>query len=95
MQMMGTAIGAAFNYVMVNNIITNQFDALISIEGTNVWSGQQAQAFNSLAVTWGGLSHELFLCWWQVPVVNAYFHTWIFRPDPVLAAAQEVSSSRP
>jgi hypothetical protein len=51
MQMMGTAIGAVFNYIMMNNIIDNQFETLISIEGTNVWSGQQAQAFNSLSVT--------------------------------------------
>lgn len=60
MQMCGTFIGAIFNYVMTNQIVSNQFDILISVEGSNVWSGQQAQAFNSLAVAWGGLSHELF-----------------------------------
>jgi hypothetical protein len=58
--MCGTFIGAIFNYVMTNQIVSNQFDILISVEGSNVWSGQQAQAFNSLAVAWGGLSHELF-----------------------------------
>jgi hypothetical protein len=58
--MAGTAVGAIFNYIMTNEIVTNQFDTLISIEGTNVWSGQQAQAFNFLAVAWGGLSRELF-----------------------------------
>lgn len=60
MQMVGTAIGAVFNYIMTNKIIDNQFDILVSVEGSNVWSGQQAQGFNSLAITWGGLAHELF-----------------------------------
>lgn len=60
MQVLGTAIGAVFNYIMMNQIITNQFDTLISIEGINIWSGQQAQSYNSLSVAWGGLAHELF-----------------------------------
>jgi len=74
--MAGTAVGAIFNYIMTNEIITNQFDTLISIEGTNVWSGQQAQAFNSLAVAWGGLPRELF------SVGGTYqWMTLIFIPD--------------
>lgn len=60
MQMMGTFLGATITYVMTNNIVTAQRDVLLSIEGTNVWSGQQVQAFNSLAVMFGGLAHELF-----------------------------------
>jgi hypothetical protein len=75
MQMVGTAIGAIFNYVMTNEIITNQFETLLSIEGTNVWSGQQAQAFNSLAVAWGGLSHELFSIGGTYSAL-----TWVFIP---------------
>lgn len=59
-QMIGTAVGAIFNYIMMNNIVTNQREILLSVEGSNVWSGQQPQAFNTLAITWGGLPHELF-----------------------------------
>ncbi|OKL57025.1 hypothetical protein UA08_07344 [Talaromyces atroroseus] len=60
MQMIGTAIGAVFNYIMMNSIVTNQREVLLSIEGTNVWSGQQPQSYNSLAVAWGGMPHQLF-----------------------------------
>jgi hypothetical protein len=56
----GTAVGAVLNYTTTNEIIDNNFETLLSIEGTMVWSGQQAQAFKSLAVAWGCLSHELF-----------------------------------
>ena len=45
---------------MMNSIIDNQRDILLSVEGTNIWSGQQPQQYNSQAVAWGGLSHELF-----------------------------------
>lgn len=46
-QMLGTIIGALLNYLMADSIITNQYKILQSIEGTNVWSGQQAQQFNA------------------------------------------------
>ena len=45
---------------MMNSIIDNQRDILLSVEGTNIWSGQQPQQYNSQAVAWGGLSYELF-----------------------------------
>ncbi|KAF8647407.1 hypothetical protein AX16_006736 [Volvariella volvacea WC 439] len=44
----------------MNSIIDNQRDILLSVEGTNIWSGQQPQQYNSQAIAWGGLSHELF-----------------------------------
>ncbi|PMD19683.1 peptide transporter MTD1 [Hyaloscypha hepaticicola] len=82
MQMAGTAVGAVFNYIMTNQIITNQFDTLLSIEGTNVWSGQQAQAFNSLAVAWGGLSHELFSVGGTYQWMTLIFIPGFFVPIP-------------
>jgi hypothetical protein len=82
MQMAGTAVGAVFNYIMTNEIITNQFDILLSIEGTNVWSGQQAQAFNSLAVAWGGLSHELFSVGGTYQWMTLIFIPGFFVPIP-------------
>ncbi|KXS98172.1 hypothetical protein AC578_6407 [Pseudocercospora eumusae] len=59
-QMLGTLIGVVFNYIMANSIVTNQFEILRSVEGTNIWSGNQAQQFNAQAVTFGGLPHQLF-----------------------------------
>ncbi|OJA16703.1 hypothetical protein AZE42_11172 [Rhizopogon vesiculosus] len=46
--------------VMMNSIIDNQREILLSVQGTNIWSGQQPQQYNSQAIVWGGLSHELF-----------------------------------
>lgn len=60
MQMVGTVIGAVLNYVMANSIIDNQTDILRSVQGTNIWSGADAQQFNAQAVTFGGLPHQLF-----------------------------------
>ncbi|KAA1475197.1 OPT superfamily oligopeptide transporter [Dentipellis sp. KUC8613] len=59
-QMLGTLLGCVLNYVMMNSIIDNQREILLSVEGTNIWSGQQPQQYNSQAIAWGGLSHELF-----------------------------------
>ncbi|KAI0249949.1 OPT oligopeptide transporter protein-domain-containing protein [Lactifluus subvellereus] len=59
-QIMGTVLGSILNYVMMNSIIDHQREILLSVEGTNIWSGQQAQLYNSQAIAWGGLSEELF-----------------------------------
>lgn len=59
-QIIGTLFGAVLNYILMNSIIDNQREILLSVEGTNIWSGQQPQQYNSQAVAWGGLSHELF-----------------------------------
>lgn len=59
-QIIGTLIGSILNFVLMNSIIDNQRDILLSVEGTNIWSGQQPQQYNSQAIAWGGLSHELF-----------------------------------
>jgi hypothetical protein len=39
----------------MNSIIDNQRPILLSVEGTNIWSGQQPQQYNSQAIAWGGL----------------------------------------
>ncbi|KAG1877966.1 OPT oligopeptide transporter protein-domain-containing protein [Suillus subalutaceus] len=59
-QIIGTLFGAVLNYVLMNSIIDSQREILLSVQGTNIWSGQQPQAYNSQAVAWGGLAHELF-----------------------------------
>ena len=45
---------------MMNSIIDNQRDILLSVQGTNIWSGQQPQYYNSQSIAWGGLANELF-----------------------------------
>jgi len=59
-QMVGTLVGAIFNYVMMDSITKNQREILLSVEGTNVWSGQQVQTYNTNAIAWGGLAKDLF-----------------------------------
>jgi hypothetical protein len=51
-QMIGAVIGAIFNYIMMKSIVTNQRTILLSIEGSNIWSGQNVQQYNTLAVAW-------------------------------------------
>ncbi|KAH8662692.1 OPT oligopeptide transporter protein-domain-containing protein [Ilyonectria robusta] len=58
-QVVGTLVGAV-NYIMMVEITTNQRDILLSIQGTNIWSGQNIQQFNSQAIAWGALAEEMF-----------------------------------
>jgi hypothetical protein len=51
-QMLGCVVGAIFNYIMMVSIVDNQFTILTSIEGSNIWSGQNVQQYNTLAVAW-------------------------------------------
>ena len=46
-QIMGTVFGAIINYILMTSITTNQREILLSIQGTNIWSGQVIQSFNS------------------------------------------------
>ncbi|KAG2060361.1 OPT superfamily oligopeptide transporter [Suillus hirtellus] len=59
-QIIGTLLGAGLNYELMDSIIDNQREILLSVQGTNIWSGQQPQAYNSQAIAWGGLARELF-----------------------------------
>lgn len=59
-QVIGTIVGALLNYVMMKVIIDAQREVLLSVEGTNVWSGQQVQSFNSNAISWGALGEVMY-----------------------------------
>ena len=37
---------------MMQTIVTNQATILTSVEGSNVWSGQTVQQYNTLAIAW-------------------------------------------
>ncbi len=58
-QMSGTIVGAILNWVMMNSIVNAQADILLSVEGTTIWSGQNVQTYNALAVAWGGAGPEM------------------------------------
>ena len=46
-QILGTMIGSVFTYIIMAQITENQRDTLLSVQGTNVWSGQSIQQFNT------------------------------------------------
>ncbi|KAG9516606.1 OPT superfamily oligopeptide transporter, partial [Aureobasidium melanogenum] len=58
-QISGCIVGALFNYVMMISIVQNQGTILKSIAGSNIWSGQNVQQFNTLAIAWS-MPAELF-----------------------------------
>ncbi|CDZ98289.1 Sexual differentiation process protein ISP4 [Phaffia rhodozyma] len=71
MQMLGTIVGAILNYVMMLSIISAQRDALLSVSGTRLWSGQNAQSYNSNAIAWGALGPKMFTAgntYYMIPV---------------------------
>lgn len=59
-QLIGTVIGSIFNYVMMSEIVTNQRKILLSIEGTDIWSGQNVQQYNTQGVSWGALAKYMY-----------------------------------
>ncbi|KAG9619721.1 OPT superfamily oligopeptide transporter, partial [Aureobasidium melanogenum] len=58
-QICGCIVGALFNYIMMISIVQNQATILKSIAGSNIWSGQNVQQFNTLAIAWS-MPAELF-----------------------------------
>lgn len=81
-QISGTLFGAVLNFVLMNSIIDNQRPILLSVEGTNIWSGQQPQSFNSQAIAWGGLSHQLFAVNQRYQWVAWAYVVGLFVPVP-------------
>ncbi|KAI0058142.1 OPT superfamily oligopeptide transporter [Artomyces pyxidatus] len=81
-QILGTILGAILNYSIMNSIIDNQREILLSVEGTNIWSGQQPQSYNSQAIAWGGLSHELFAAGKRYQWVAWAYFLGLFVPIP-------------
>ncbi|KAI0001375.1 OPT oligopeptide transporter protein-domain-containing protein [Russula compacta] len=81
-QIIGTLLGSVLNYFIMNSIIDNQREILLSVEGTNIWSGQQPQQYNSQAIAWGGLSHELFMTGKRYQWVSWAYGLGIFVPVP-------------
>ncbi|KAG4420066.1 hypothetical protein IFR04_006825 [Cadophora malorum] len=51
-QVMGCIVGAVMNWVMMITIVDNQAPILKGLAGSNIWSGQNVQQFNTLAIAW-------------------------------------------
>ncbi|CDO68155.1 hypothetical protein BN946_scf184938.g7 [Trametes cinnabarina] len=60
MQTIGGIIGGILNYVVMQSVIDGNREILLAVQGTNTWSGQQVQSYNSNAITWGALSKPLY-----------------------------------
>ncbi|OKL61431.1 hypothetical protein UA08_03142 [Talaromyces atroroseus] len=52
LQIIGCLVGALMNWVMMETIVSAQTPALESIQGTSIWSGQNIQIFNTMAISW-------------------------------------------
>ncbi|GAA6013368.1 hypothetical protein JCM10207_000871 [Rhodosporidiobolus poonsookiae] len=59
-QSIGTVIGAILQLVIMQQVLSNQREILLDVQGSNIWSGQQVQSFNSQAVSWGALAKHMY-----------------------------------
>ncbi|KAM0454484.1 hypothetical protein ACHAPV_008355 [Trichoderma viride] len=80
-QMLGTIIGAIMDYVMMVSIVDNQTETLLSIDGTNIWSGQNVQGYNTLAVAWS-LAKNMFSAGSQYQWVTLSYLVGFAAPIP-------------
>ncbi|KAF2673865.1 OPT superfamily oligopeptide transporter [Microthyrium microscopicum] len=86
MQMVGTIVGSIFSYIIMDSITTNQREILLSIEGTNIWSGQTVQTYNSQAIAWGGLASRMFSVGGRYQWVTLAFLIGFIAPVPLYIA---------
>jgi len=68
--------------VMMDSILLRQHEILVSVEGTNIWSGTQVQQYNSQAIAWGGFSHDLFGLGKRYQLVPLGYFLGFFVPIP-------------
>lgn len=60
MQTIGSVIGGLLNFVIMRTVISSHRDILRDVQGSNIWSGQQVQSYNSDAIAWGALGKPLY-----------------------------------
>lgn len=80
-QIGGCVVGALFNYIMMLTIVQNQSAILLSIQGTNIWSGQNIQQFNTLAIAWS-IAKDMFSVGGRYQWVTISFVLGFFVPFP-------------
>ncbi|KAM0748112.1 peptide transporter MTD1 [Meredithblackwellia eburnea MCA 4105] len=59
-QTVGTIIGSILQLIIMKSIISAQRTILLDVQGSNIWSGQQVQSYNSQAVAWGALAKSMY-----------------------------------
>ncbi|KAL1712381.1 OPT oligopeptide transporter protein-domain-containing protein [Schizophyllum commune] len=69
-QVLGSIIGGVLNFVVANNVLTANREVLLDVQGSNVWSGQNIQSYNTgmqrfsaavqRAIAWGALGKDLY-----------------------------------
>ncbi|KAL1746910.1 OPT oligopeptide transporter protein-domain-containing protein [Schizophyllum fasciatum] len=93
-QMLGSVVGAVFNYTMMKSIVTANREILRDPVGSRVWSGWNIQGLNSAAIAMGALGQELFTIgkpsgYWIIPfctivgffVPLPFYLIWEFSPN--------------
>lgn len=80
-QVIGTVVGAILNWVMMNSIVKNQRDILLSVQGTNIWSGSQVQAFNAQSVSWA-LADKLYTAGGEYQMIPVGLAIGLVAPLP-------------
>lgn len=82
-QLFGTAIGCICSYGFMQQITTEKKDILMSIQGSNVWSGHIIHAQNSAAIGWGGLAASLYSPRGKYPWISMSFLLGLIAPAPL------------
>ncbi len=77
----------------MNSIIDNQREILLSVEGTNIWSGQQPQQYNSQAIAWGWTRARAVREWQALRLGRLGLCHRAHCTRALLARAQEIPGS--
>ncbi|KAK4052815.1 hypothetical protein OIV83_002102 [Microbotryomycetes sp. JL201] len=81
-QLAGTVVGAILQLILMKTIISAQREILLDVQGSNIWSGQQVQSFNSQAVTWGALAQSMYAPGSRYFIVPMSIIIGLFVPIP-------------
>jgi OPT family small oligopeptide transporter len=93
-QFSGTVIGAIFNYIIMNQVVDNKREILLSIEGTTLWSGQAVQQYNTQGITWGALPKYMYSVGCRYQWVPLSFLLGFVIPIPFYFLARMYPKSR-
>ncbi|EST04618.1 Oligopeptide transporter, OPT superfamily [Kalmanozyma brasiliensis GHG001] len=80
-QVVGCLVGGMMNWVMMVDIVQNQATILKSVQGTNIWSGQNIQQFNTLAIAWS-IAKDMFSVGAKYQWVTLAYLLGFFVPIP-------------
>ncbi|KIY43831.1 OPT superfamily oligopeptide transporter [Fistulina hepatica ATCC 64428] len=70
------------NYLIMRTVVNSHREILLSVQGTNVWSGATIQSFNSDAIGWGALGKYLYSPHSRYGIVPLSIMIGLFVPVP-------------